>query len=61
MLRSNTRCKAIGSAKCDITWLYSTGHVVCFGGRIDNLVNGLHGEVKGHEFTLEKPTIRSPR
>ena len=25
---------------------------MCFGGGVDDLVNGLHGEVKGHEFAL---------
>jgi hypothetical protein len=25
---------------------------VCFGGGVDDLIDGLHGKVEGHEFTL---------
>ena len=52
MLCGNAGGKAIGSSECDIAGLDPSGHVVGFGGGIDDLINGLHSEVEGHEFTL---------
>ena len=52
MLSCNACGEAIGAAEGDIAGLDATGHVVCFCRRVDNLVNGLHGEVEGHELAL---------
>ena len=53
MLRSNTSRETIGATENDVTWLNTTGHVVSFGCGVDDLVNGLHGEVERHEFALQ--------
>lgn len=50
VLSGHTLGEAVGSTECDVAWLDTTGHVVCLGGRVDDLVNGLHGKVEGHEL-----------
>lgn len=50
MLSSNTGGETVGTAEGDVAGLDTTGHVVSLGGRVDDLVNGLHGEVEGHEL-----------
>lgn len=52
VLSSDTGSETIGTAEGDVAGLNTTGHVVGLGGRVDNLVNGLHGKVKGHELAL---------
>lgn len=52
MLGSNASGKAVRPSECDITWLDTAGHIVCFGCRVDDLVNRLHGEIERHEFAL---------
>lgn len=42
---------AVGSPEDDGHRLQTGGHVVGLGGRVDDLVDGLHGEVEGHELT----------
>lgn len=59
MLGSDTSSETIGPTEGDVTGLDSTGHVVCFGCRVDDLVNGLHREVKGHELALESISVGS--
>ena len=44
------RCP-VGSSEDDGDRLQSGRHVVGFCCRVDDLVDGLHGEVKGHELT----------
>lgn len=60
--RGEPSCKALGVLRCHASCCtvcpaedYGAGdlpcrHVVVLGGRVDNLVNGLHGEVEGHEL-----------
>lgn len=51
VLRGHARRCAVGSSENDRHWLKPGGHVVGLCCRVDDLVNGLHGEVKGHELT----------
>ena len=60
MLRSDTSSETVRPTEGDITGLNSTGHIMCFGGRVDDLVNGLHREVKGHKLALESINVGSP-
>ena len=41
---------SVAASKFDHTHL-SSRHIECFGGRVDHLVDGLHGEVERHELT----------
>ena len=50
VLRADTAGGAIGTAEDDRTTHLATGHVERLGGGIDDVVDGLHGEVEGHEF-----------
>ena len=52
MLGSDAGGKPVGSAEGDVAGLDPTGHVVGLSGRVDDLVDGLHGEVECHEFAL---------
>ena len=52
MLGSDTGGETVGATEGDVAGLDTTGHVVCLCGRVDDLVNGLHGEVEGHELAL---------
>ena len=52
MLCGNASRKAVRPSKGDVTRLDPTGHIMCLGCRVDDLINGLHGEVEGHEFAL---------
>ena len=56
MLSTDTRGETVGTAEGDVAGLDTTGHVVCLRGRVDDLVNGLHGEVEGHELALLSPS-----
>jgi hypothetical protein len=50
VLSSDTRGETVGTTESDVARLNTTGHVVGLGGGVDDLVNGLHGEVEGHEL-----------
>ena len=50
VLGSNTSGETVGTTEGDVAGLDTTGHVVSLGGGVDDLVNGLHGEVEGHEL-----------
>ena len=52
MLCSDTGSETVGATEGDVAGLDTTGHVVGLCGGVDNLVNGLHGEVEGHELAL---------
>jgi hypothetical protein len=52
MLGSDTGGETVGATKGDVAGLDTAGHVMCLCGRVDDLVDGLHGEVEGHEFAL---------
>lgn len=50
VLGADTSGEAIGTAESDVTRLDTTGHVVGLCGGVNDLVDGLHGEVEGHEL-----------
>jgi hypothetical protein len=50
VLSSDTCGEAVGATESDVARLDTTGHVVSLSGGVDDLVNGLHGEVEGHEL-----------
>jgi hypothetical protein len=52
VLGSDTRSETVGATEGDVAGLGTTGHVVRLCGGVDDLVNGLHGEVEGHELAL---------
>jgi hypothetical protein len=52
MLSSDTGSETVGTTEGNVAGLDTTGHVVGLCGGVDNLVNGLHGEVEGHELAL---------
>lgn len=54
MLCRNTRGETIGTAEGDVARLDAAGHVVCFRCGVDDVIDGLHGEVVGHEFALHE-------
>lgn len=56
VLGSDTGGETIGATEGDVAGLDTTGHVVCLCGRVDNLVNGLHGKVERHELALALPS-----
>ena len=53
VLGGNAGGKAVGSTEGDVAGLDATGHVVGFRARVDDLIDGLHSEVEGHELALE--------
>lgn len=61
MLRGHTGGKAIGTSERDVAGLNTARHVVCFCGGVDDLIDGLHGEVEGHEFALHEHQGELPR
>lgn len=50
MLGGDTGGETVGSTESDVTWLNTTRHVVGLCSGVDDLVNGLHGKVEGHEL-----------
>lgn len=52
MLSTDTGRETVGTTERNVAGLDATGHVVGLCGRVDDLVNGLHGEVEGHELAL---------
>jgi len=63
VLSGDTGGETVGTTESDVAGLDTTRHVVSLCGRVDDLIDGLHGEVEGHEFALEvlsglDPTLR---
>jgi hypothetical protein len=52
MLGGDTGGETVGAAEGDVAGLDTAGHVMCLRGRVDDLVDGLHGEVERHELAL---------
>ncbi len=52
VLRGHAGSETVGSTKGDIAGLDAARHVQRLGGGVDDLIDGLHGEVERHEFTL---------
>jgi hypothetical protein len=52
VLGGDTGGEAVGAAEGDVAGLDAAGHVVRLCGGVDDLVNGLHGEVERHELAL---------
>mmetsp|Transcript_20597 Transcript_20597/g.39095 ORF Transcript_20597/g.39095 Transcript_20597/m.39095 type:complete len:272 (+) Transcript_20597:99-914(+) len=50
VLGSGTGRKTVGSTKDNGTGQITARHVELFGSAVDDLINGLHGKVNGHEF-----------
>lgn len=50
MLSTDTRGSTIGTTEDDGARHVTTRHVVGLATRVDDLVNGLHGKVPGHEL-----------
>lgn len=48
--RHACRC-SVGPSEHNGHWLEAGGHIVGLCCGVDNLVDGLHGEVEGHELT----------
>ncbi len=57
MLCTNASCKAVRTTKGDVTRLNSAGHVVRLSGGVNDLINGLHGEIESHELALWKACL----
>ena len=53
VLGGNTSGETVRSTEGDVAGLDTTRHVVGLGGRVDDLIDSLHGEVEGHELALE--------
>ena len=49
VLGSNTGSETVGASEDDWAGLDATRHVVGLSGRVDDLINGLHGKVECHE------------
>jgi hypothetical protein len=54
VLSGDTGGETVGTTESDVARLDTTGHVVGLGGGVDNLIDGLHGEIEGHELALEE-------
>ncbi|KAI6775058.1 hypothetical protein HG530_001816 [Fusarium avenaceum] len=52
VLSTDTSSETVGTTEGDVTRLDTTRHVEGLGGGVDDLIDGLHGEVEGHELTL---------
>lgn len=52
VLGTDTGSEAVGATEGDVAGLDATGHVEGLSGRVDDLIDGLHGEVEGHELAL---------
>ena len=50
MLSADTSSSTVRSTEDDRAWNISTRHVMSLAGRVDDLINGLHGEVESHEL-----------
>jgi hypothetical protein len=56
MLGTDTSGSAVGTAEDDWAWYISARHVISLSSRVDDLINGLHGEVEGHELASVSQT-----
>lgn len=54
VLGCHTGGEAVGATEGDVAGLNTAGHVQGLGGGVDDLVDGLHGEVEGHELALDR-------
>lgn len=52
MLGGDTGGETVGATEGDVAGLDTAGHVVRLRGGVDDLIDGLHGEVEGHELAL---------
>jgi len=59
VLGGDTGSETVGTAESDVARLNTTGHVVSLSGGVDNLIDGLHGEVEGHELANGVQTSES--
>ena len=50
MLRADPGRRTVRAAKHNRAAHLTAGHIQRLGGRVDNMVDGLHGEVKRHKF-----------
>lgn len=50
MLSSNTEGGSVRSSENHWAFASTSGHVKSLGSTVDDLIDGLHGEVEGHEF-----------
>ena len=50
MLGTNTSSSTVRTTEDDWTWDISPRHVIRLASRVDDLVDGLHGEVESHEL-----------
>jgi len=57
VLSGDTGCETVGTTESDVAGLDTARHVVSLCGRVDDLIDGLHGEVEGHEFALEALSV----
>ena len=57
VLSGNTSSRAVRTAEDDRTWDVSARHVVRLSGRVDDLVDGLHGKVPCHEFATGRSEV----
>ena len=54
VLSTDTGSETVGATESDVARLDTAGHVEGLGGRVNNLVDGLHGEVESHELALAR-------
>ena len=59
MLRANTSGGTVRSTEDDRAWDISSGHIMRLAGGIDDLVDGLHGEVESHELASIRVEVNS--
>lgn len=57
VLGGDTGGEAVGATEGDVAGLDTAGHVVRLCAGVNDLVNGLHGEVEGHELALPSPLV----
>ena len=50
VLRAHARGRAVRAAEDNRTAHLTARHIKRLSGRVDDVVNRLHGEVKGHKF-----------
>ena len=59
VLGSDAGCGAVGSTKYDRAAHLAARHIKGLGGRVDDVVDGLHGEIPGHELDNRFQTGKS--
>jgi len=58
VLSTDTSSETVGTTEGDVTRLDTTRHVEGLGGGVDDLIDGLHGEVEGHELANRVKTTQ---